>query len=40
MLLTNGRVYVTVPLKEIRIGLLTVILKDCGISREGFLANV
>ncbi len=30
--LTNGRVYVTVPAKEIRVGLLSVILKDCDIS--------
>ncbi len=35
--LTNGTVYVTVPLKEIRVGLLNVILGDCGISREEFL---
>jgi predicted RNA binding protein YcfA (HicA-like mRNA interferase family) len=34
--LTNGRIYVTVPAKEIRIGLLNVILKDCGVSREEF----
>lgn len=38
--LTNGRIYVTVPAKEIRIGLLTVILKDCGISRDEFLAKL
>ncbi|MDE1841618.1 MAG: type II toxin-antitoxin system HicA family toxin [Thaumarchaeota archaeon] len=35
--LANGTIYVTVPLKEIRIGLLGVILRDCGISRERFL---
>jgi predicted RNA binding protein YcfA (HicA-like mRNA interferase family) len=35
--LTNGKVYVTVPTKEIRVGLLGVILSDCGISREEFL---
>jgi len=33
---TNGRIYVTVPAKEIRIGLLNVILKDCDVSREEF----
>ena len=35
--LTNGTVYVTVPAKEIRVGLLSVILKDCGVSVEDFL---
>jgi predicted RNA binding protein YcfA (HicA-like mRNA interferase family) len=35
--LTNGTIYVTVPAKEIRVGLLNVILKDCDISREEFL---
>ena len=35
--ITNGTIYVTVPLKEIRVGLLGVILRDCGISREDFL---
>ncbi|MCI4433330.1 MAG: type II toxin-antitoxin system HicA family toxin [Nitrosopumilus sp.] len=35
--ITNGTVYVTVPLKEIRVGLLGVILRDCCISREQFL---
>ncbi|MDE1831935.1 MAG: type II toxin-antitoxin system HicA family toxin [Thaumarchaeota archaeon] len=35
--LANGTIYVTVPLKEIRVGLLGVILRDCGISRERFL---
>ena len=35
--LTNGVVYVTVPAKEIRVGLLSVILKDCGISQDEFL---
>lgn len=35
--LTNGTVYVTVPAKEIRVGLLSVILKDCGVSQEDFL---
>jgi predicted RNA binding protein YcfA (HicA-like mRNA interferase family) len=35
--ITNGTIYVTVPLKEIRVGLLGVILSDCGISREQFL---
>jgi predicted RNA binding protein YcfA (HicA-like mRNA interferase family) len=37
--LTNGEVYVTVPLKEVRVGLLGIILDDCGISREEFLKN-
>ncbi|MGI0057011.1 MAG: type II toxin-antitoxin system HicA family toxin [Nitrosarchaeum sp.] len=37
MTITNGTIYVTVPLKEIRIGLLGVILRDCNISREQFL---
>lgn len=40
MTLTNGRIYVTVPMKEIRVGLLNVILKDCGISREEFLEQL
>jgi len=35
--ITNGTIYVTVPLKEIRVGLLGVILRDCGITREDFL---
>jgi len=35
--LTNGSTYVTVPMKEIRVGLLGVILRDCGINREEFL---
>jgi predicted RNA binding protein YcfA (HicA-like mRNA interferase family) len=38
--LYNGRIHTTVPIKEIRVGLLTVILKDCGISREDFLKNL
>ncbi len=38
--LTNGTIYVTVPVKEIRVGLLNVILKDCGVSREEFLSNL
>jgi predicted RNA binding protein YcfA (HicA-like mRNA interferase family) len=38
--LTNGRIYVTVPAKEIRIGLLNVILKDCGVSREEILRQL
>jgi len=38
--ITNGIIYVTVPLKEIRVGLLRVILKDCGITREEFLKQV
>jgi predicted RNA binding protein YcfA (HicA-like mRNA interferase family) len=35
--ITNGTIYVTVPLKEIRVGLLGVILRDCNITREEFL---
>ncbi|CUR51002.1 YcfA family protein [Nitrosotalea devaniterrae] len=38
--ITNGTIYVTVPLKEIRVGLLGVILRDCGITREEFLKEV
>jgi predicted RNA binding protein YcfA (HicA-like mRNA interferase family) len=38
--LTNGTIYVTVPAKEIRVGLLAVILKDCGIPRDEFLAKL
>ena len=38
--LTNGKVYVTVPTKEIRVGLLGVILSDCEISREDFLVRL
>jgi len=38
--ITNGSIYVTVPLKEIRVGLLGVILRDCGITREEFLKGV
>ena len=38
--LTNGRIYVTVPAKEIRVGLLGVILKDCDVSREEFLRRL
>ncbi|MHB8601080.1 MAG: type II toxin-antitoxin system HicA family toxin [Nitrosotalea sp.] len=34
--IANGTIYVTVPLKEIRVGLLGVILRDCGIAREEF----
>jgi hypothetical protein len=29
----------SVPAKEIRVGLLDVILKDCGVSREEFLSR-
>jgi len=36
--MTNGAVYVTVPAKQIGVGLLTVILKDCNIDRERFLS--
>jgi len=38
--LTNGAVYVTVPAKEIRVGLLSVILKDCGVSQDEFLSKL
>ncbi|MDE1843691.1 MAG: type II toxin-antitoxin system HicA family toxin [Thaumarchaeota archaeon] len=38
--ITNDTIYVTVPLKEIRIGLLGVILRDCNITREEFLKEV
>lgn len=38
--ITNGTIYVTVPIKGIRVGLLGVILRDCGISREEFLKEV
>jgi len=38
--LTNDIIYVTVPQNEIRIGLLGVILRDCGITREEFLKEV
>jgi len=38
--ITDGTIYVTVPLKEIRVGLLGVILRDCGITREEFLDEV
>ncbi|CUR51393.1 conserved protein of unknown function [Nitrosotalea devaniterrae] len=38
--ITNDTIYVTVPLKEIRVGLLGVILRDCNITREEFLKEV
>jgi predicted RNA binding protein YcfA (HicA-like mRNA interferase family) len=38
--ITNGIIYVTVPLKEIRTGLLGVILRDCNITREEFLKEI
>lgn len=34
--LERDGIFVTVPLKEIRVGLLNTILKDCSISREEF----
>lgn len=34
----NGT-FVTVPLKEIQVGLLNRILKDCNISRDDFLRS-
>lgn len=38
--ITNGTIYITVPLKEIRVGLPGVILRDCSIAREEFLKEV
>ncbi|HEU5487907.1 MAG TPA: type II toxin-antitoxin system HicA family toxin [Candidatus Nitrosotalea sp.] len=38
--ITDGTIYVTVPLKEIRVGLLGVILRDCGITRDDFLSSL
>ena len=38
--LNKDTLYVTVPLKEIRVGLLSRILKDCGISREEYLKRL
>lgn len=38
--LTNGVVYVTVPAKQIGIGLLNVFIKDCNIDRERFLESL
>jgi predicted RNA binding protein YcfA (HicA-like mRNA interferase family) len=38
--LTNNTIYVTVPQNEIHVGLLGVILRDCGITREEFLKEV
>lgn len=38
--ITNGTVYVTIPLKEIRVGLLGVILSDCSILRKEFFKEV
>jgi predicted RNA binding protein YcfA (HicA-like mRNA interferase family) len=38
--LTNGSIYVTVPTKEIRVGLLSVILDDCAIPRDEYLEYV
>jgi len=38
--LTNGSIYVTVPTKEIKVGLLNVILNDCGIPRDEYLSYV
>ncbi len=35
--LEKNRTYVTVPAKQIGIGLLDKILKDCSVSREEFL---
>ncbi len=38
--LTNGVVYVTVPAKQIGVGLLNVILQDCNIDRKRFFEYV
>ncbi len=38
--LTNGAIYVTIPAKQIGVGLLSVILKDCDINREEFLDSL
>ncbi|MCL4435470.1 MAG: type II toxin-antitoxin system HicA family toxin [Thaumarchaeota archaeon] len=35
--LYNGKIHVTVPTKRIQMGLLKVILEQCGIAREQFL---
>jgi len=38
--LNKGPVYVTIPLKQIGVGLLSTILRDSGIPREEFLRLV
>ncbi|MBI2937633.1 MAG: type II toxin-antitoxin system HicA family toxin [Thaumarchaeota archaeon] len=38
--LYNGEIHVTVPAKEIQVGLLRVILDDCVIARDEFLENL
>jgi len=38
--LTDGVVYVTIPAKEIKVGLLSVILKDCGVPQDEFLEKL
>ena len=40
MTLEQNGTFVTVPVKEIGVGLLNTILKDCNISREEFLRLV
>lgn len=35
--LQRGNTYITIPVKEIQVGLLNRILKDCEIAREEFL---
>jgi predicted RNA binding protein YcfA (HicA-like mRNA interferase family) len=35
--INRENLYVTIPVKEIQVGLLNRILKDCGIKREEFL---
>ena len=37
--LTNDKVYVTIPAKQIGVGLLNVILKDCDIDKARFLES-
>ena len=38
--LTNGIIYVTVPVKQIGVGLLGTILRDCNTSKEEFLEHL
>ena len=38
--LTNGIIYVTVPTKQIGVGLLDTILKDCKITKEEFFQEL
>jgi predicted RNA binding protein YcfA (HicA-like mRNA interferase family) len=36
--LQHNGTFVTVPMKEIRVGLLTRILRDCNLSKDDYLA--